>query len=92
MGGDWKLLWDKFTSGLEHGRIRFTDQNDSLLWSHNKYVGVLTAALGYECIVHHFKKCAADLSLVLDLLWKLNIPTKIKCFIWLLVRNRVNLG
>ena len=87
LGDDWKLLWDNFTSGLEYGRIRLSEQNDSLLWSHDKYFGVLTAAHGYECIVS--TNCTTDLSPVLDLLWKLNIPTKIRCFIWLLVRNQV---
>ena len=87
LGGDWKLLWDNFTSGLEYGRIRLSEQNNSLLWSHDKYFGVLTVAHGYECIVS--TNCTTDLSPVLDLLWKLNIPTKIRCFIWLLVRNRV---
>ena len=75
--GHWKLLWNKFTSGLEYGRIRLSNRQDSLLWSYNNYVGELTTALGYECIVHHYQNCSSDLSTVLVLLWKLNIPTKV---------------
>ena len=73
--------------GLEFGIIRLSDQKDSLSWSHDKYIGALFVAQGYECIVSsHY---ASDQSPVLDFLWNLNIPTKICCFIWLLVRDRV---
>ena len=85
--GEWKILWDNFNTGLEYGRIRLSDQCDSLLWSHNHYVGALTDAHGYECIVSTYY--TEGRSPVLDILWELNIPKKMCCFIWLAVRNRI---
>ena len=49
--GEWKKVWDNFIRGLEYGRIRLSDQQDTLLWSFNKYVGSITASVGYECIL-----------------------------------------
>ena len=65
--------------GLEYGRIQLSDQHDSLLWSHNNYVGPLTAAIGYDCIlsVNCFKLQDPDL----NFLWTQRIPLKITCFI-----------
>ena len=48
--GEWKFHWENYIRGLEFGRIRLSDHRDSLLWSHNNYVGPLTAAMGYEYI------------------------------------------
>ena len=54
LDGDWKTLWENYIVGLEYGRIHLSENCDSLLWSHYQYVGVLTAAQGYECIVSSF--------------------------------------
>ena len=60
LGGEWKLLWDKYISGLEHGRIRLNNQNDSLIWTYNSLNGDITAALGYGLIVKHFHEPTSD--------------------------------
>ena len=49
--GEWKILWDNYIRGLEFGRIRLSDNCDSLLWTHNYYVGPVTVAMGYDYIV-----------------------------------------
>ena len=86
--GEWKTLWDRFIRGLDYGRIRLSEHNDSLLWSHNNYVGPLIAAKGYECI---FSDIVSEFhEPVLDFLWTLNIPLKIACFSWLLVKGRIS--
>ena len=54
LDGDWKTLWENYIAGLEYGRIHFSENCDSLLWSHYQYVGVLTAAQRYECIIYSF--------------------------------------
>ena len=32
LGREWRLLWNKFISGLEFGRVRLSSQRDSLIW------------------------------------------------------------
>ena len=89
MGGEWRLLWNNFISGLEFGRIRLSNQKDSLLWTYNRHAEDITTAQGYDLIVHHFQEPSSELSKVLDLLWSFNIHAKIRCFIWLVVMNHV---
>lgn len=89
LGGDWKLFWNNYISGLEYGKIRLNSQVESLLWSYKNYAGNLTAAFAYDCISQHLHDLSSDLSIVLNLLWKINIPAKIRCFIWLLIMNKV---
>lgn len=81
--GEWKILWDNYIRGLEFGRIRLSDNSDSLLWTHN----IVTVAMGYDCIVSSF--CSEEQTSVLDTIWKFNIPLKIGCFIWLLGRGLI---
>ena len=61
--------------------------SDTLLWSHYNYVGPLTAAKGYECIISNSSLEVRNP--VTDSLWTLNIPTKIAYFIWLLNKGRI---
>ena len=75
------------SGGLEYGIIRLSDHRDSLLWSHNNYVGPLTTTMGYECISSAC--CSEDQDPVLDILWTQNIPLKIACFNWLLDRDQI---
>ena len=85
--GEWKSIWDNFIRGLEYGRIRLSDQQDTLLWSFNKYVGSITASVGYDCIL--YAKGFEQQDLTLNFLWSLRIPLKIVCFTWLLARDRI---
>ena len=62
--GEWKTKWDSYIEGLEYGRIHLSDSCDSLLWAYKKYVGPLSAALGYECIASSF--CSVGQPSVLD--------------------------
>ena len=75
--GEWKLLWDKYTRGVDYGRIKLSDQHDTLLLSHSKYVGSLSAAKGYNCISVN---CFDPLDPSLEFLWIQRIPLKIACF------------
>ena len=85
--GDWKLLWENYIRGLEYGRIRLNNRQDTLLWYFNKYEGSLTASIGYDCTLH--AKGYEQQDLALNFLWVLCIPLKIICFIWLLARDRI---
>ena len=58
-----------------------------MLWSFNKFVGSITALVGYECILS--TNCFEQQDLTLNFLWSLRIPLKITCFNWLLARDRI---
>ena len=60
---------------------------DSLLWSHNNYIGPITAAIGYDSILSNSSSESSNP--VCNTLWTLKIPTKIVCFIWLLINGRI---
>ena len=72
---------------MDYGRIRLSDQNDSLIWSHNNYIGPLIAAEGYDCVFSD--NCSEISDSVLDFIWTLNIPLKIACFTWLLTSGKI---
>ena len=82
-------MWNNFILGLEFGRVRLSSHRDSLIWTYLKYAGDISAAKGYDLIVHRCHKSSPDLSKVLDIIWTFNIPAKICRFIWLAVMNRV---
>ena len=50
-------------------------------------MGPLSAAKGYDCITSISN--IEERNPVFDSLWALNIPTKLACFIWLLVKGRI---
>ena len=89
LGGEWKLLWDKYISGLEHDKIRLNHTQDTLIWTHNRQNGEITAALGYDIISNYYLEPSLYQNQFLEFLWSFSIPLKIKCFIWLAVGNRI---
>ena len=89
LSGNWHSLWDDYVSGLEQGRIRLKPSPDHFLWNFRNYTGSITAAMVYDCLVEHLKESDMDTSDVLQVLWKYNIPEKIRCFTWLLIKNKV---
>ena len=76
LSGEWKIARDNFTRGLEYGRIRLNNQIDTISWSHFNYIGSLIAAEGYKCIFSDI--CSKINDSVLEILWTLNIPSKLK--------------
>ena len=85
--GEWKSIWENYVRGLEFGRIRLSDQVDSLIWTHHKYIGPLSAAEGYSCVISN--SCSELNDKVLKILWTLTIPLKIKCFTWLMIFQKI---
>ena len=81
LAGEWHLIWNDYVKGLEYGRIRLRTQPDSLLWSYKNYSGYLTAAIAYDCIANHYLDPPPNASFVHQILWKIKIPEKIRCFI-----------
>ena len=50
--GEWKLLWENYTSSLEGARIRLSPRSDILVWDYNHSDGSVTAELVYDNIIY----------------------------------------
>ena len=87
LAGDWKLAWDSFVRGLELGRIRLHAQSDTLVWNHNRAGGSAMAKSVYEYIVLTSQPLLVNN--IHSLIWTSSLPTKIGCFIWLVMENKI---
>ena len=87
IAGDWKVLWEEFTSNLEGARIRLNSCSDRLVWDYNHVNGSVIANLIYDSIVYASSPpigCP-----LLALVWSGIMPLKISCFIWLTLENKI---
>ena len=89
LGGDWYHIWNDYIKGLEHGRIRLGLNPDCLLWTYKNFTGSISAAIIYDCVADHNADSQCEAFPLHQALWKLKIPEKIRCFIWLITNNRV---
>lgn len=87
LGGSYRALWDNFIKEIQGAGIRLTDRPDALLWSHNNSHGSLSARAAYDCIVGAHS--SPPVTLVDSVLWNRNLPSKISCFIWLTLRDKI---
>ena len=85
--GDWKLLWENYTSSVESVKIRLSTRSDNLVWDYNKYDGSVTTELVYDYIVHH--SCPPIGIPLHALIWFVILPNKISCFVWLALANKI---
>ena len=88
LGGRWKVEWDEYIDGLSHGGISLYDSFDSLCWMHNRKTGVVLVALSYDLIVSAHAALSSSKNLLM--ISKLAIPLKVKCFMWFLLKNRID--
>ena len=69
------------------GRIRLNSSPDTLVWDHNKNNGSATSKLVYDYIVQSSHPLVG--SNLQALIWSGILPTKISCFIWLVLENKI---
>ena len=50
LGREWKSEWNNYIYYLSHGVIILKETSKSLLWTHNKKYGKVTASLVYDLI------------------------------------------
>ena len=82
--------WNEYVSNIYQGGISLCDKIDKLVWVYNIKEGLVTAMLAY----HSF--CMED-SLAGTLWWRIwlwrgYVPSKIKLFVWLCLKNKIMTG
>ena len=87
LGGSYCALWDNFIKEIQGASICLTDSPDALYWSHNNSHGSPSASAAYDCIVGAHS--SPPVTLVDSVLWNRNLPSKISCFIWLTLRDKI---
>ena len=87
LGGTWENASNNYVDGLEYGGIRLKSSADQLVWAYNKKEGKVTATMAYELMVNTLLAPVKYKFAVL--LWHCKFPWKIKCFIWLLINNKI---
>jgi hypothetical protein len=60
------------------------------VWSWNRAVGSVTTDLAYQCIA--FTSHSGDLKWWYKPIWKINIPSKVICFMWLCLKDSILTG
>ena len=68
------------------GRIRLNTMPNSLIWDHNRSSGSALAKVVYDYIVQSSLPPAGNSLHALN--WFGILPTKISCFIWLVLENK----
>ena len=77
-----------FVKGLSHGGIKLRNSKYSLLWMYDKKSGLVSEKKSYELIVSDF--FPHPLENIILMVWKFNIPQKIKCFTLLAYNKKIN--
>jgi hypothetical protein len=85
-----KYEWDNFVTYLRCSGIRLKNSNDKLVWSWNRSTGTVTAKLAYQSILYFNK--LEERKWWFKAIWKLNIPTKLICFMWLCLKDCILIG
>ena len=88
LSGEWVDQWCSVVEGLTHGGIRIGTGEDTLLWLYDKQLGMVTAKKTDDLIVSEHRTIMEN-DFVLKI-WHLNIPHKLKHFIWLTCNMKIN--
>jgi hypothetical protein len=79
--GDLATEWRNFLTLLKSSGISLNNSKDKIVWSWNKAVGNVTTNLAYQSI--SFINTTEDIRWWYKSIWKVKIPVKIICFMWL---------
>ena len=77
----------KFSTSLQGAGIHLSDRPDALSWIYNNSHGSPSASAGYEYIAGAYS--SPPVTSVDSILWNRNLPSKISCFIWLTLRDKI---
>ena len=76
-----------YIKGISHVRINLSGNKDHLLWSWNTNSGEVTSKGAYSAIISSMGR--PIVIWLYNCVWKWYIPTKLKCFVWLLLENNI---
>jgi len=79
--------WSRYTFELNRLGTRLSHQEDKLFWKWNKIDGTVTTKVAYDTIYSQTFGLAEPWWAYQIWTWK--APLKLKCFMWLLLHNRI---
>ena len=78
--------WNGYVQGLNILGVRLMDIEDIIVWNGNKVGSQLTTKSTYDTI--YFMSSKSSSEWWSNTIWKWNLPTKLKCFLWLILKNK----
>jgi hypothetical protein len=90
LSGDMSNEWNNFITVLKSSGVSLNQSNDKLVWSWNREDGSVSADLAYQCIA--FNSHNGDYKWWFKSIWKVKIPSKIICFMWLCLKDSILTG
>jgi len=87
LSGELALEWENFILYLRTNGISLNDSSDNLVWSWNWALGTVSVKLTYQSIL--FSNLKGENRWWFKAIWKVNVPSKIICFIWLCLMNSI---
>jgi hypothetical protein len=70
--------------------VSLNNFNDKIVWSSNKAFGSVSADLAYQCIASNLHNGVCKWWY--KSIWRVNIPRKIICFMWLCLKDCILTG
>jgi len=82
--------WNDYILNLKSSGIILNNSNDKIVWSCNRATGIVTIDLAYKSI--SYKQNKEIFKWWYKAIWKVNVPSKITCFIWLCLKDCIIIG
>jgi hypothetical protein len=85
-----KTEWEKFVTILKCSGIHLKNTNDKIVWTWNRSTGEVTTNLAYQSIL--YLNQMEERRWWYKSIWKVNIPVKMICFVWLCLKDCILSG
>lgn len=79
--------WNNYIHTLNCAGIRLNCGGDQVLWAGNAATGIVTAKTAYSYMIK--RRCILPMHWWYKAIWSWNIPLKMKCFLWVLLQDRL---
>jgi len=90
LDGSVAMEWRGFITGLNQNAIYLKISPDRLVWTWNSQNGQVEVKEAYAALVS--QEVPDEATWWSYLIWKVNAPLKMRCFMWLCLRNKVMTG